>query len=322
MFCPTPTMFSTVMKSVLKRLGEHHREDRWVDYFQRMYLDTRGESIKAVWWCGFASTFRPGCPPSQQLPEQFNKKVKRDIASLSLRTHQEVHTALEKLVDVWSAPMKPGEETLSGPKFVLSAPVSCASTERPVAPDAWMLQPGSAVLKQPGGYQHRMPSIVTLMKYMQKTDCRGICPYYQKIEDRDGRVFFFMAQKKPKVLPANFGTKFRSYLQATEEQEVIRLLAADGVLERTEDPNAEWRFKLKKYAELFSEHCVVLVQPGHVHARCSCWCFCWRGSCSHQYCVEEFLQLQRHVPCILPRHAEEVEEPSDSEPVPKAKAKR
>ena len=154
MFCPTPTMFSTVMKSVLKRLGEHHREDRWVDYFQRMYLDTRGESIKAVWWCGFASTFRPGCPPSQQLPEQFNKKVKRDIASLSLRTYQEVHTALEKLVDVWSAPMKPGEETLSGPKFVLSAPVSCASIERPVAPDAWMQQPGSAVLKQPGGYQY------------------------------------------------------------------------------------------------------------------------------------------------------------------------
>jgi hypothetical protein len=323
MFAPTETIFSCVMKAVLARLSFVHDEDAWCQYFSRQYLSLQNTGgLRAVWWCGLQSTFRHGCGPSQQVPEEFNRKVKRDIASLSLRTHQEVHAALEKLVDFWSAPMKPGEELLTGKKFVLTAPMSCLSTERPPAPDAWMLQKGSAVLKQPGGYKHRMPSIVTLLKYMNRTDARGVCPFFQKIETQDGKMFFVMSQKKPTVLPAGFGKKLRTYLRANDEKEVARLLAADGVLERTEHPRAEWRFKLKQYAELWSGHCIILLLPGHRRASCSCWAYCWRGACVHSYAVEEYMEVCKHVPCALPRHAEEVEEASDSEPVPKAKARR
>jgi hypothetical protein len=49
-----------------------HGEQTWCQYFEKQYmsLDAQNGFLPAVWCCGFQSTFRGGCGPSQQVPEE------------------------------------------------------------------------------------------------------------------------------------------------------------------------------------------------------------------------------------------------------------
>lgn len=76
--------------------------------------------------------------------------------------------------------MQLGEELLTREKFVLIANMSCLSAEICFVPDAWMLQGGSAIRKQPGEYQRQMPSIVTLLIHTSKADVGGACQFFRK----------------------------------------------------------------------------------------------------------------------------------------------
>ena len=120
-----------------------------MDYFFKMYMmekevdeQTWGVSKAwfAVWWCGAQSSVKPGFGPSQQVAEMWNSKAKLDLRRMGdLKTHQAVVVALERCLQSWSRPLKPGEENSKEAKYSLMSPNECLSASKPTCPDSWMV---------------------------------------------------------------------------------------------------------------------------------------------------------------------------------------
>ena len=79
---PTRTMFALALSTFLTRAMVVWLEEKWVQYFKDTYLKIQEPGIwTARWWYGMSSWHEAGIPPSQQVPEQCHKKLKRTLSN-------------------------------------------------------------------------------------------------------------------------------------------------------------------------------------------------------------------------------------------------
>lgn len=313
MFSPTTAIFSFCVRAILNRLTVVHGEGEFCQYLERQYFRVDGDGrLTATWWCGFLSHFRAGVPPSQQVAEQQNSKLKRDLSVLPRGTHQDVCLSLERLMEGWAAPLKPGEELRDTKTYSLSAPLECLSTDRPRVADSCMVVRESFKVCLPGGIKVSYPSIPLILRKMRTLDAAGNSKYFQEIHVED-KTFWFMATRRPQLVSSARATKLRRYLRTTAPEALALLLEEDGVVEKVDEEGAPHRLKLKAYGEIFGDWCVQVRRPEDAFVRCSCPLWCWTALCPHAAAVEEYTGLKAHVPVSLPR-AEGVREAPEREP--------
>ena len=143
-FLPTKAMFSVFWNVVGERIKVHWQDGDWWQYFASTYLaqtpvDAASFGVEmlttARWWRGAGLGFGVGHGPTMQPREQFNRKLKRDVASLTddLSTHSAVIRSLKEAAMAWSqSPAQPLVNALLATRGDLLP-------ERPNSPDAWML---------------------------------------------------------------------------------------------------------------------------------------------------------------------------------------
>ena len=272
--------------------------------------------LTATWWVGTGSHVLPGFPSSQQNAEALNSKAKRDIQGLSQSTHTDVAKSLMQMVDVWSSPLKSGEETLDGSKYSLSAPLANLTTHRPVLPDMWMLTEKSGQWVHPGFKNTRLPGLPLLVPLLRQRSSR----YLYRHEAASGRFFFVMAIQRPQIITPELGRRMVRYLQLRDCRTLTSMFVEDGVLERVENAQAPLRFRLKPYSELWGKYCVVIRQPNEAVVECTCGCYRWRGFCPHHLAIEEVEGLATRMPAPIPEAA--AVEGSDSEAPPLSQKRR
>ena len=130
-FCPSATYFHVCLSAVISRIREVWGDSNWADYFLKEYCAQKscnpaiyGVSTMwaADWYSGpsAAPEWQPMPPSSQQAPEQFNSKFKRDLRSQGpLTTHEAVLQSLLACVDTWLSPLSARDAASKAPVTLL-----------------------------------------------------------------------------------------------------------------------------------------------------------------------------------------------------------
>ena len=140
-------MLHVALEHFLIWIREQWGEQSWADYFEREYLCKkrvpratfgRDELIWAHWWsgAGFHEAWDcPGHPGSQQVAEQANFKLKKDIREQApnkqIRTHQDVAMAVLGCLKTWLSPIQDVDANTDAPVTLMAPTGLCSWSDRP-----------------------------------------------------------------------------------------------------------------------------------------------------------------------------------------------
>ena len=309
MFMPTQTFLDVALQNLRARMEEFWDEKDFSDYFFTHYClqDTAGR-YNAPWFAGLGGKLAAGHGPSQQPAEQQNRKLKQDLqrSGENLATHSAVVSGLQKVIRLWiKMPLKGSK---SKKPLTLMAERSNLCTAYPTSPCAWMLRNKKGMtLRRPGGRKFLYPTIPIILRRARIKNVGTVRRCSEKSDSGQvDRVILCMATGKPERVPKETCDAMIVQLKTHSTDILQGLLQHNGVFSR------DHKFHLDRYRALWEKFCLQVWVRGQGRVRCSCWCFCWRGSCPHAWAAEEFLRTNRWSQQPLPK-ASEVRDISDGE---------
>ena len=151
LFLSTSAYFDVALRHLKIRMEDTRQDTEFCAYFFNTYVLEHNGKYSAPWYCGLGGPPKEGHSPSQQPAEQFNRKLKHDLAKSgqNLGTHSGVVSALQQVLKMWSAEPLAGER--SKKPVTLMAAKGDVSTLSPLRPQAWMLKKKGQRLRRPGG---------------------------------------------------------------------------------------------------------------------------------------------------------------------------